>query len=107
MPAIVTSWSGWKASVDAQLRKPTAATPLHAVTMVGMLASRAIPIRALPWNGRPNRRTGASSRGLQAGRSRAGAAPQTIATLARRATSAPRTKLQSPAPARAAATASV
>src|SRR5213594_2565147 len=93
------------ASVDAQFRRPTAATPLAAVTKSGTTESPAMLIRMLPWNRIPNLSTGASSRqrNLKHGRHRV--ALHTIATLTDRAATAPATKLHSPAPASAAATA--
>src|SRR5437867_808098 len=61
-PAIVTTCRGRKASIAAQFKSPTAATPLHAVTKAGTTASPAMLIRMLPWNSIPNFSTGASSR---------------------------------------------
>src|SRR4030095_756567 len=104
-PATLTTCSGRKARAEAQFRNPTPATPLHAVTNVGTTASPAIPTRTLLWNRTPNFNTGASSRQLQRNVGRHRAAVQSTSRLIARAASAPATKLQSPAPASAAPTA--
>src|SRR4030095_10836395 len=46
-PAMLTTCRGMKASVAAQFKNPTPATPLHAVTNVGTTAAPAVATRML------------------------------------------------------------
>src|SRR5574337_638335 len=102
---MVTPCRGKKATAAAQLRKPTAGTPLDVATKVGTTESLRMVTRAFPWNRAPNRRTGARSthRHRRTGRHRA--ADQRTVRPATRAATAPRMKLHTPAPANAASAA--